>query len=187
MFRRALFIVTACLVSVTALAQSISEDATKAEALARQGKYAEAMTALNDAAAILWQKSPLVCRRILWVADKATGFGEYNLRETDSFKSGESMLAYAEPIGFGWRKSGEIWHTDMVADFIIRDKSGKELFRQDDFGKFDIASRARNREFMLNLSYRVSGAPTGDYVAVTHLRDKVTGKQGECSLPFTIK
>jgi hypothetical protein len=181
------FVAAVCLLSAAASAQSVSDEARKAEALAGQAKYAEAMAALDSAAAILWQKSPLVCRRILWVADRAAGFGEYNPRETDVFKSGEGMLAYAEPIGFGWRQSGEIWHTDMVADFIIRDKSGKELFRQNDFGKFDIASRARNREFMLNLTYSVSGAPAGDYVAVTHLRDKVTGKDGSCSLPFTIR
>lgn len=170
-----------------AVAQTVSDDAKKAEALAADGKYAEAIAALDVAADLLWQKSPLVCRRVLWVAEKAAGFGEYNPREGNVFKSGEDMLAYAEPIGFDWRKSGDIWHTDLVADFIIRGKDGKELFRKDDFGKFDIASRARNREFMLNLSYSVTGAPAGEYIAETHLRDNVSGKQGSCDLAFTIK
>lgn len=148
------FFAAVCLTMTAAAAQSVSDDARQAERLAGQGKYLAAMAALDSAADVLWQKAPLVCRRILWVADRASGFGEYNPRETAVFKSGDAMLAYAEPIGFGWRKSGEIWHTNLVADFIIRSKSGKELLRRDDFGKFDIASRARNREFMLNLRYR---------------------------------
>ncbi len=186
--RLALAIVFLALVGAgSATAQTVSDDAKKAEALAAGGKYADAISALDDAAELLWRKSPLVCRRALWVAEKAAGFGEYNPREDNAFKSGEDMLAYAEPIGFDWRKSGDIWHTDLVVDFIIRGKDGKELFRKNDFGKFDIASRARNREFMLNLSYSVTGAPAGEYIAETHLRDKVSGKQGSCSLPFTIK
>jgi hypothetical protein len=180
-------VVVAIAVATSAAAQTIADDAKNAEALAAGGKYAEAMDALDDAADAIWQKSPLICRRILWVAERAPGFGEYNPREGDVFKSGEEMLAYVEPIGFGWRKSGEIWHTDIVADFIIRDKAGKQLYRKDDFGKFAIASRARNREFNVNLTYSVTGAPPGDYVAVTHLRDKVTGKEGSCSLPFQVK
>lgn len=168
-------------------AQTVSDQAKKAETLAADGKFLAALAALDGAADLLWEKSPLVCRRVLWVAEKAAGFGEYNPRESNSFKSGQEMLAYAEPIGFGWRRSGDIWHTDLAADFIIRDKNGKQLFRKDDFGKFDIASRARNREFMLNLTYSVTGAPAGEYVAVTHLRDKVTGKEGECALPFTVR
>lgn len=174
-------------VSTAAFAQTIADDAKKAEALAAGGKYAEAIDALDDAADAIWQKSPLVCRRILWVAEKAPNFGEYNPRESDVFKSGEDMLAYAEPIGFGWRKSGELWHTDMVADFIIRDKAGKQLYRKDDFGKFEIDSRIRNREFRLNLTYSVTGAKPGEYIIETHLRDKVTGKEGSCSLPFQVK
>jgi hypothetical protein len=187
------FLLTAAMVLGTvlavgpAVAQTVSDQAKEAERLAAGGKYAAAMAALDGAVGTLWDKSPLVCRRILWVAEKAAGFGEYNPREGNSFKAGADMLIYAEPIGFGWRRSGDIWHTDMAADLIIRGKDGKELFRKDDFGKFDIGSRARNREFMLNLSISLSGAPAGDYVAETRLRDKVTGKEGTCSLPFAIK
>lgn len=179
-------VAAACLLSVTAAAQSISDQARKAQMLAGQGNYIGAIDALDNAADLLWQKSPLVCRRILWVAERAPNFGDYNIRDNNIYRAGEDMLAYAEPVGFGWRKSGDIWHTDMVADFIIRGKNGKELFRKNDFGKFDIGSRVRNREFRLNLTYNVK-APPGDYVAITHLRDKVTGKAGDCALPFTIK
>ena len=170
-----------------AAAQTVVDRAKQAEKLAADGKYAAALDALDGAADTIWEKAPLMCRRILWVADKASVFGAYIPRETDTFKSGEPMIAYAEPIGFGWRKSGDIWHTDLVADFIIRDPKGKELFRQDDFGKFEISSRIRNREFMMNLTYTVTGAPAGEYVAETHLRDKVTGKQGSCNLKFVVK
>ncbi len=179
-------IVLMAAVSTAAFALTISDDAKKAEALAASGKYVEAIDALDDAADMVWEKSPLVCRRVLWVAERAPRFGEYNPRESDVFKSGEDMLAYAEPMGFGWRKSGEIWRPDLTADFIVRDKAGKQLFRKDDFGKFTGGSRARNRAFDVNLTYSVK-APPGEYIAETHFRDKATGKDGSCSLPFQIE
>jgi len=184
----ALFAIGAvALAAAPAAAQTIAGKAAEAETLAKAGKFADALVALDAAADILWEKSPLACRRILWVADKASGFGAYNPRETNVYKSGETMLAYAEPIGYGWRKSGDIWHIDMVGDLVIRSADGAELFRKDDFGAFAIASRARNREFMLNLTVTLSGVSPGNYVAETVLRDKVSGKEGTpCRLPFVI-
>jgi len=178
--------VAACAIGPVA-AQTVSDKAKEAEDLAAQGKFADALVALDDAVSLLWDKAPLECRRVLWVAEEAPGFGEYKPRETNVFSSGEALLAYAEPIGFGWRKSGDLWHAEMAADVIIRSKDGAELHRQDDFGRFPIASRVRNREFFLNLTFKLSGIPTGDYIVETVLRDTVTGKKGACALPFTIR
>ncbi len=177
--------VAACVIGLAA-AQTVSDKAKEAEGLAVQGKFTDALVALDDAASLLWDKAPLECRRVLWVAEGASGFGEYNPRETNVFSSGEAMLAYAEPIGFGWRKSGDLWHAEMVADVVIRSKDGTELHHQDDFGRFPVASRARNREFFLNLTFTLSGIPTGEYIVETVLRDTVSGKKGSCALPFTI-
>jgi hypothetical protein len=171
-----------------ALAQDISRKATEAEKLLAQGKGIEAIVALDEAANALWDKVPLGFRRALWVVQPGTGFGAYNPRENAVFASGAPMLVYAEPVGFGWRQTGEVWRTDMLANLSIKSGDGKEeLFHKEGFQKLELTSRQRNREFMLNLTYTLTGIPKGDYLAETTLRDQVTGKKGSVTLPFTIR
>lgn len=177
---------TLTLVSQVA-AQDIVGKAKQAEALAHQGKYAEALAVMNEATAILWDKSPLFFRRALWVAEPPQGFGAFNPRENNVFKAGTPMIIYAEPVGFGWRKAGDIWRTQMEADLVVKTKAGEVLLRRTGFQTLQVASRVRNREFMVHLTYRFTGFPKGAYVAETTLRDTVTGKKGTFALPFVIQ
>ena len=168
-------------------AQVVVDKAKEAEALAAQGKYIEAINALDDATAALWDRSPLVFRRALWVAEPPGGFGVFNPRENNVYAPGAAMIAYAEPIGFGWRRSGEIWRLDMAIDIVIKSAQGKILAERTDFQKLQLASRVRNREFMARVTYTFTGIPAGDYVLDTTLRDNVTGKKGTYTLSFVIK
>jgi hypothetical protein len=177
----------AALVIGSAAAQDIAGKADEAEALARDGKFIEAMAALDDAANALWEKAPLTFRRALWVAEPPGGFGLYNPREDNVFDSGAEMIAYVEPVGFGWRKSGDVWVTDLVADLAVKSKDGDALASQADFNQLQITSRVRNREFMARFTYTFTGIPAGEYVVETVLRDKVSGKEGTFALPITVR
>jgi hypothetical protein len=191
MMRTKLLPTAVLLALLAALASAAAQDLTakvkEAEALAAQGKYVEAVAALDDAATALWDRAPLGFRRALWVAEKANGFGAYNPRENGIYSAGMPMLAYAEPIGFGWQQSGEIWRTDMIADVVVKATDGKQLFRQEEFQRLQLASRVRNREFMVNFTFTLSGIPKGDYLLETTLRDQVTGKKGAFTLPFAVR
>lgn len=157
------------------------------DALAAQGKYTEAIAALDDTAAGLWEKAPLTFRRALWVAAQPQGYGAYNPRETSVFSSGATMIAYVEPIGFGWRKNGDIFETDLAIDLVVKGRDGAVLLNKEDFQGMRLGSRVKNREFMAHLTYTFSGIPAGEYVAETTMRDKVTGKSGSFALPFIIR
>lgn len=157
------------------------------DALAARGKYAEAMAALDDMAAGLWEKAPLTFRRALWVAATPQGYGAYNPRESNVFNSGATMIAYVEPVGFGWRKNGDIFETDLGIDLVVKGKDGAVLLRKEDFQGMRIGSRVKNREFMAHLTYTFSGIPAGEYIAETTMRDKVTGKSGTFALPFIVR
>ena len=170
-----------------ALAQSVAERGRAAEQLAAQGKMIEAIDALDEAALALWAKLPLGFRRALWVKERATGFGIYAPRENAVFAAGEPMLIYAEPVGHGWRRDGELWRSDMIADVVFKSKEGKPLMTQAGFEKFQLASRVRNREYNTNFRYVLTGIPKGEYLAETTLRDQVSGTSGSFTLPFTIR
>lgn len=186
--RRAVLTVLAVLLTATSVsAAEIVAKATEAETLAGQGKFIEALDALDDAVDALWDQSPLTFRRTLWVAEPPDGFGAFNPRETNQYAAGDQMIVYSEPIGFGWSKSGDIWRTDLAADLAIKSKDGEVLLSKQDFQKLVLGSRVRNREFMATFTLTLTGIPDGDYIADMTLRDQVTGKSGTISLPFVIR
>jgi hypothetical protein len=168
-------------------AQDIAGKAREAEALLARGRVIEAIDALDEAQAALWNKAPLDFRRGIWVMEKAEGFGIFRPRPDAVFTAGQPMLVYAEPVGFGWTRNGEIYTTDFVADVVFRNKAGTEIFRKDEFQVFNLSSRFRNREFMCNFTYTLTGIPAGEYTVETTLRDRVLGKKGSFTLPFTVK
>lgn len=171
-----------------ASAQGILDKAEEAEEFVKKGQYMNAIEALDDAAVALWEKAPLIFRRALFVAEKPAGFGAFNPRENNVFNgSNVEMIAYAEPFGFGWEKSGDLWRTRMIADLTIRTKEGKILAEQSDFQRLEVSSRVRNREFMVHFTYTLSSIPKGEYVIDTTLRDEVGRKEGTFSLPFVVQ
>ena len=187
MFRTLCGLVAIIVATGSATAQDVATKAGEAEALARDGKFIEAMAALDEAAYAVWEKAPLTFRRALWVAEPPGGFGLYNPREDNVFASGAEMIAYVEPVGFGWRKSGDVWMTDLVADLVVKSKDGEVLASQSDFQQLQITSRVRNREFMARFTYTFTGISAGEYAVETVLRDKVSGKSGTFTLPITVR
>ncbi len=182
------FIVSIVFAATTpTFAQDVPARLKQAEALIQQNKLTEAMAALDEASALLWERAPLTFRKALWVVSKPQGFGVYSVREDNVFAQSAPMIAYAEPIGFGWRRDGELWRTDLAVDIVVKDPAGKEIGRQDNFGRLQIVSRVRNREFMSDFTYTLRGLPAGNYQLETRMRDQVSSKTGSFTLPFTVK
>ena len=174
------------LASPPAFAGEVADAGAKAEALAGEGKYLEALDALSAASDSIWQKSPIVFRKTLFVASDPAGYGIFDLRENSVFKAGEPLIVYAEPVGFGYGKDGGLSTINLSLDFEIRSKDGKVLGSQKEFSTASLRSRVQNREFMLKVVYTLNGVPAGDYEVVTTVNDKVSAKSGSFTLPFTI-
>jgi hypothetical protein len=170
-----------------AAAGQLQDLARQAEAKAQAGQYTEAIAAIREALYELWGKSPLQFRRAFFVTQKATGFGIFNRRKSNIFKPGEPLLLYAEPIGYGWKQDGQVYKSDIIADFDLRDSKGKILTGQKDFGAFRIDSYDRNTEYFVNMTYKLTGLSAGKFIIGTTLRDKITGKSGSFDLPFEVK
>ena len=51
-----------------------------------------------------WQQAPLTVRRAIFVSDHPEWYGMYTARPSNTFKPGEPLVAYAEPIGYGWKE-----------------------------------------------------------------------------------
>jgi len=95
--------------------------------------------------------------------------GPFSPVVTSLSASGVKMTSYAEAVGFGGRKNGDLWETDVAIDVAVKDKDGAVLQRAQDFTKQRV------------------GSPRGECIVGSIMRDKVTGKSGTPSLPFIVR
>ncbi|MBN8939484.1 MAG: hypothetical protein J0H01_08340 [Rhizobiales bacterium] len=168
-------------------AVDISAAARRAQEAAGAGRATEALDALDEAAVQIWERMPLTVRRATFVAEEPQGYGVFNPRDSSSFEAGQPLLVYVELNGQGWRRSGDLFRTDLVLDFELRTKDGQALVAQQAFNTIATASRRRNREFFVYLTYSFSGVEPGDYVVRTTVRDRAGSKQTSFDLSFTVK
>lgn len=175
------------LAGTAAKAGDIADAAGSAEQLLEEGKYDEAMKALDTVQDMIWRESPLSIRKAVFVASEPQGFGIYEERPSNEFASGETLIIYAEPFGFGYGRDNELFVIDLGLDFVIKASDGSVLAQQENFGALTLKSRVPNREFMAKLNYDFSGLQPGDYEVLTRIKDKNSDKSTEFTMPFKIK
>lgn len=178
---------TFMLAGAAAKAGDIADAAGSAEQLLEAGKYEEAMKALDTVQDMIWREAPLSIRRAVFVASDPQGFGIYEERPSNEFGSGETLIIYAEPFGFGYGREADLFVIDLGLDFVIKASNGSVLAQQENFGSLTLRSRVPNREFMAKLNYDFSGLQPGDYEVLTRIKDKNSDKSTEFSMPFKIK
>ena len=132
-----------------------------------------------------WEKSPLVIRKAVFVTEKAPLYGAETPRPSNVFKTGEPVLAYLEPIGFGWKPEGDSFVLGITLDVLLKEKGGKILGGQEKFLNFRQVSRHKLRELMLNVTLTLGSTPPGDFIVEFVAKD-LTGKSGSVSMPFTV-
>jgi len=134
----------------------------------------------------VWEATPLTFRNVTFVTEPSNAFGVYKAREGDSFKTGEPIIVYAEPIGFGWKETEEAYEFGFKIDLNLKDAAGEVIAEQTDFQTLSFASQALNREFNLSLTLNLTGLPAGEYVLEYVAKDIAEEQEATISLPFTI-
>ena len=169
-----------------ALAGELADAGGAADAQLEHGQYLEALATLATAQDKVWQKSPLLFRKTIFVASDPQGFGIYDLHEGSRFKRNEKIILYAEPIGYGFRKDGELNVIDLSLDFEVKAKDGRLIGGEKAFATPQLRSRVQNHEFFVKIVYDFSAVPAGDYEVKTTVNDKTSGKSSSFTLPFTL-
>ena len=180
---RAGFIFAAAIVltmagAVPSIAQTSTPVLTADEALAK-------LDQLNDEVAKVWASSPLAFRNLMLV-NGAEGFGDYNPRDGNTFKAGETLMVYVEPVGFTYAQENDRYAFALSADLSIESDAGHIIAEGADLFLIDDSSRVQIREFYMVLSVKVPEIKTGGYKAVYQVKDMNSGKTGSFSVPFTI-
>jgi hypothetical protein len=143
----------------------------------------EAQTAVDA----IWTALPLTGEHAMFVSEKAPVFGAYKARPDSTFKPGETLLTYIEPVGYAWEPASDGMYAFGVSlDFEILTPDGKVLGGQKNLLSYATASHAKVKELMLNASLKLDGFPAGSYVLHYALRDLKSPKVADISLPFKI-
>ena len=171
----------------TAHAEDLTDLAKQAQKDAKDGKNLEAYDTMRKAALDVWTSSPLLFRKAIFVTKAPSGFGIYDPRADSTFKPGEKLLIYVEPVGFAWKEKNGLNHAQLVADLVLKDDEGTVLGEQKGFGTFTFDSREENMEVMTALTIDFNEAPAGKYAAELKFTDTQGDKSATFELPFEIE
>lgn len=119
------------------------------------------------------------------VKSKATGFGMYEARSSNHFKSGETIRFYIEPRNFKYKKVGDVFTFGVSMDLVLKSK-GKEVFRKEKFLDSDFRSYHQNKELMLNGDLDISGAAPGEYLLEQVVHDHWAADIARAQLAFVL-
>jgi len=164
--------------AVPSLAQTSRPELSADEALARLDR-------LDDEIAKVWASSPLAFRHVS-VVNSAAGFGDFERRNSDTFKAGEILMVYVEPVGFTYVLAKERYWLALSVDLAIENDAGQIISEGEDLFLIDDSSRIQIREFHMVLSVKIPQIKAGEYKAVYQVRDMNSGKTGSFTVPFTI-
>ena len=174
------------LLPVPAQAGELVDAATEAESALSGGEPAKAYEAMATAMTKVWDQIPLTIQKAVFTAADPQGFGIYDRRDNDEYKSTQEIVIYTEPAGYGFGKDGDLYTISMDLDFVLKTKEGEELGGQKSFSQWNLKSRVPNREFMGKLTYTFEGIQPGDYVITTTVRDQNSDETTTFDMPFKI-
>ena len=182
---RMLFI--AALIPAPALAGPLADAAKKAEEQAAAGDTVGAHNTIRDAYGAFAATLPFSIGKAVFVSTPPEGYGMFTARPEASFKTGEALISYVEPVGLTWRadKDGAL-ESHFTVDLELLDPKGTVLAEQKAFGSFDFKGPVRNQEIFAKLTLNLSGPPAGDYVLRYRFRDAASGAVALSEQPFKI-
>jgi hypothetical protein len=188
-FRRCAFVaiaaIGAALPPAAARAGDIADKAAEAESLLSAGKPEEALAAFDQATGDFWTALPLTMRVATFV-DSVGGFGDYHPLAGASFKPGDTLKIYVEPVGYGFSEEGESFRATIAADLEVKSPGGLIFGKAADFARLTWASREKLRQVHATIASPLPALKAGDYVLSLTLRDLNSAKTATIDLPFTV-
>ena len=169
-----------------------------AKTSAGQGQIKRAYGLTEEAARGLWRRMGFSLARALLVAEPARGYGIYTPRKDNLYLhappgrpvfpgKGQPIYVYLEPVGYEVRRvKGSRYRFGVSMDAALLDDKGSLLFGKENFLRQEVESRHFNREFFLNVTLNLKGAPPGQYKLRLTVQDIGSGQRVSVKLPIQI-
>ena len=127
---------------------------------------------LKKAILSIWDEVPLKARNVRLVSN----LEDYTSKEDNVYEKGETIYITSQVFGHRLKKVGDSYQINITTDFLVLDESGKILGGQEEVYKFDHISAIPNTDFSLDLTYTLTGLPSGGYKIQTKINDKNSAK-----------
>jgi hypothetical protein len=170
---------------MAAFAGEIADKAAEAESLLSGGKPQEALAAFDQASGDFWDASPLQMRLATFVTSVA-GFGDYQPVAKASFRAGDTLKIYLEPVGYGFAEEGDSFRATLAADLEVKTPGGLIFGQATDFARLSWASKEKLRQVHATIASPLPALKPGDYVLSLTLRDLNSPKTATVDLPFEV-
>lgn len=155
---------------------------------------------------LAWNNTAFSSQFDVFIAEGTlSGYGVYREHiPANVFRPGETMVLYAEPVGFGHQPimdnisstqddgdnsttSRTLYLINMTVDILIYDSSGTELETLENLPGASLISHRQITEFPLEVTLSQEAPfPVGDYIITYLVHDKVTGQSFQIDKRITI-
>ena len=103
-------------------------------------------------------------RNFVIVDGEPTGFGRFQRRQDVSFRPGDRVYVYGEPVGFGWSARGSGHHFQVLAEIEIRDRNGRVVWTAPNKVNLENSAARQTNEFYFHVFLELPRLDTGAYV-----------------------
>jgi len=166
-------------------AGEIADKATLADTLLERGYPEAGLAAFDKATAAFWSASPLQFRAIV-LADDVDGYGSYTERSSTTFRKGDTLSVYFEPVGHTFTPTADGVRAAIDVDVEIRTPGGLILGSADDFASVAWMGRKPIYEVHATIATELPDLKPGPYLLLLTFRDQGSAKVKEVTLPFSI-
>ncbi len=162
------------------------------------GRDRQALEQVERAAQALWLRLPLSLDQAFLVREPAKGYGVYQARDNDIYLlsgpdrpvfpgKGMPIYVYLEPMGYRVERLEKgRFAISMSMDVALLDAQGKYMFSKNDFINIHTISHHFNRQFFINVTVSLKGAPPGKYKLLLTVKDKAGGQKAQVKLPIQL-
>ena len=134
----------------------------------RQGDTAGSITLLGEAIMQIRNSLPLKISKLL-MCSEIRDFNDYDARDGFVLGTGEPLLLYIEPEGYGVLKEGAAYRIWISQDVEIKDEAGDVIFQRNNW--VDYKKDFTTPVIPFYMTNRVTEIPAGKYTYTFTLKD----------------
>jgi hypothetical protein len=168
-------------------AEDFSKFCSETQSFLNQNQPLLAIGVLQKAMDEVWNSVPLHVEKAVLVKEKAKGYGQYDARPNNVYKSGEIIILYVEPVGLTRKKEGDHYLSAGAADFMLAREDGTILGGKENFSRWENKLKIFGTHDYMDFDYKFTGLKPGTYVIKTVLRDLIGSKIASVTTPVRIE
>jgi hypothetical protein len=168
-------------------AQTLPERLSEIETLIERGDTGAVSQAARELYHTISRQAGFSLSDPIQTVGQAMGFGLYERRAGNLYRSGETIYVYLEPFGFSVTPGPDgLNRLVFDVDFLVLAADGRDLSGVISMGEIVLSSFAVPLDAYLFLSYDLEASP-GPYILRTRVTDRRSGELAQFDFPVEIE